>query len=77
MRAGRILEPGVAVAIGELHPDWRLVKATSYYRLPDLRLGATPDYLLGDAALLECKTASPEEWERWGIARRWRMRFRR
>jgi hypothetical protein len=36
MRAGRILEPGVAIALGEAHPDWKIVKATAYHRLPDL-----------------------------------------
>jgi hypothetical protein len=63
MRAGRILEPGVAVALSESRPDWKLVKATSYHRLPDLRIGGTPDYYgPGDDALVEVTTISPSEW---------------
>lgn len=66
MRAGRILEPGIAVAISEERPAWRLTKAIEYWRLPDLRLGATPDYLLDDDGLIEAKTVSPDQWARWG-----------
>jgi YqaJ-like recombinase protein len=61
LRCGRILEPGVAVALLESRPDWKLVKATSYHRLPDLRIGATPDFFLGDA-LVEVTTISPAQW---------------
>jgi hypothetical protein len=62
MRAGRILEPGVAVALSESRPDWKLVKATAYHRLPELRIGATPDFFLDDDALVEVTTISPAEW---------------
>jgi hypothetical protein len=62
MRAGRILEPGVAVALSEARPTWRLVKATSYHRLPELRIGGTSDYYLGDDALVEVTTVSPATW---------------
>ena len=49
MRRGRILEPAVAAALEEERPEWKpLVKATTYHRLPDLRLGASPDYFVGD-----------------------------
>lgn len=65
MRAGRILEPGVAVAITEEKPDWRLAKATTYHWMPEYRLGATPDYWLGDDGLVQIKTVSPEEFEKW------------
>lgn len=65
MRAGRILEPAVVAACEEEHPDWRIAKATTYHRIPEIRLGATPDYWLDDDALIQCKTVSPEEWERW------------
>jgi predicted phage-related endonuclease len=65
MRAGRILEPGVIVALQEEYPDWQITKATTYHRLPDIRLGCTPDYWLGDDGLIQCKTVSPEEWEKW------------
>src|SRR5438270_13532168 len=39
LRRGRILEPAVAAALAEDHPDWRITKASSYHRLPDHRLG--------------------------------------
>lgn len=65
MRRGRILEPAVAAAIAEDHPDWKLAKATTYHRLPDHRLGATPDYWLDNDGLVQVKTVAPLEWERW------------
>ena len=65
MRAGRILEPAVAAAISEEKPDWQLTKATTYHRLPEHRLGCTPDYFWGDDGLIQVKTVSPQEWDRW------------
>lgn len=65
MRRGRILEPAVLVAIAEDHPDWRIAKATTYHRLPDHRLGCTPDAWLDDDGLIQIKTVSPQKWEEW------------
>jgi hypothetical protein len=65
MRRGRILEPGVIAALAEDHPGWRMAKATTYHRLPDHRIGATPDYWLDDDGLIEVKTVSPQRWEEW------------
>jgi len=65
MRRGRILEPAVAAALAEDHPDWLVTKATTYHRLPDHRLGCTPDYWLNDDGLIQIKTVSPSEWEKW------------
>lgn len=65
MRAGRILEPGVAVALAEEHPDWHIPKATTFHVDPVARFGCTPDYWLDDDGLIQIKTVSPEEWERW------------
>jgi len=64
-RRGRILEPAVIAGLAEEHPDWRMEKATSYHCLPDHRLGATPDYWLGDDGLIEVKTVSPARWDEW------------
>jgi len=68
MRRGRILEPGVAVAVEEERPDWRLVKPGEYLRDTVARIGATPDYYLhGDErgiGIVECKTAAPDVFER-------------
>ena len=69
MRRGRILEPAVAAALAEEHPGWRITKATTYHRLPVPRLGATPDYWYvdddGRVGVCQCKTTSPETWEKW------------
>lgn len=43
-RRGLWLEPAVAEAVRYEHPDWQIFRENSYYRAPDLRLGATPDY---------------------------------
>jgi predicted phage-related endonuclease len=65
MRRGRILEPAVAAAVTEEHPEWQLAKATTYHRLPDHRLGATPDFWANADGLIQCKTVSPHQWELW------------
>lgn len=65
MRAGRILEPGVIVALLEDHPEWRIERANTFHVDPALRLGATPDAWLDDDGLIQVKTVSPEEWETW------------
>jgi len=63
MRAGRILEPGVAVAIAEEHPEWQVTKAATFHAVADIRFGCTPDFWLGDDGLIQAGTQSPEEWE--------------
>jgi putative phage-type endonuclease len=65
MKLGRILEPAVAAAYAEEHPEARLVKADSYHWLPEHRIGASPDYWIDDDGVLECKTTSVHQWERW------------
>ena len=66
MRRGRVLEPAVAAALQEDHPEWPpLVKCDSYYWLPEHRIGATPDYLWGEDGLIECKTCAPHVWDQW------------
>lgn len=66
MRRGRVLEPAVAAALQEEHPEWApLVKCDSYYWLPEHRIGATPDYLWGEDGLIECKTCAQHVWDQW------------
>lgn len=77
MRRGRILEPAVAAAVAEERPEWRIEKANTYHQIEALHLGCTPDYWLDDGSgprtiaaenwngLLQCKTVSPEVWEKW------------
>jgi predicted phage-related endonuclease len=66
MRRGRILEPAVAAALAEERPELPpLVRATTYHRVPDWRLGCTPDYWCGDEGLVQCKTVSAQQWQAW------------
>jgi predicted phage-related endonuclease len=65
MRAGRLLESVFPEALAEERPAWKVLKATTYHRLPALRLGATPDFWIGDDGLLQAKTVNEREWERW------------
>jgi predicted phage-related endonuclease len=67
-RRGRLMEPAVALAVAEDRPDWRIEKCNFYYRDPDLRLGATPDFFIhGDPrglGTLQTKTAAPGVYQR-------------
>jgi len=66
MRRGRILEPAVAAALAEERPDLPpLVKASTYHRVPEWRLGCTPDYWCGDEGLVQAKTVSPQAFQQW------------
>jgi hypothetical protein len=64
MRRGRIFEAACAVAIAEDHPEWQIEKATTYHRIPELRLGCTPDYFAAVNGLIQIKTVSPQQWEK-------------
>jgi predicted phage-related endonuclease len=67
-RRGRIMESAVAAAVSEAHPEWRIEKSKYYYRDPDLRLGATPDFLILDdprgLGVLQTKSVYSFVWER-------------
>lgn len=80
MRRGRILEPGVAAAVAEERPEWKIEKASEYLRDPVIRLGATPDWYVTDPqrgrGVLETKTAEPSVFERdWrdGVPLAWTL----
>jgi predicted phage-related endonuclease len=68
MRRGRLLEGAVAMAVAEQRPDWTVTKNNFYYRDPEHRLGATPDFFIdGDPrglGVLQTKTAAPYVFER-------------
>jgi predicted phage-related endonuclease len=68
LRRGRWLESAVATAVGELRPDWKIEPARSYFRDPDLRLGATPDFFIRNdprgVGVLQCKTVAPSVYAR-------------
>lgn len=50
MRRGRWLEAAILTALREEYPTWRIEKANIYLRDPELRLGATPDFIAEDPA---------------------------
>jgi predicted phage-related endonuclease len=65
MRRGRILEPAVIAAVQEEHPEWNIVKASTFHIIPEHRLACTPDAFGDDGLLVQCKTVSPQQWELW------------
>jgi predicted phage-related endonuclease len=68
IRRGRLLENVVAQRVGEEHDDWIIEKCQTYFRAPELQLGATPDFFIhGDPrglGILQTKTAYPHIFER-------------
>jgi predicted phage-related endonuclease len=46
MRRGRWYEGGVAKAVAELRPQWKITPCQHYYSDAKLRLGATPDFII-------------------------------
>jgi hypothetical protein len=66
-RRGNILQSAVGVAAHLQRPDWKIIENKFYYRDPNLRLGATPDFLIeGDPrglGVLQAKTAAPSKFE--------------
>lgn len=79
MRRGRLLEPVVAAAVVDDHPDWTVTKADEYLRDPSIRLGCTPDFLVHDdprgLGIIQAKTAGPfafkRNWQEDGIPPFW------
>lgn len=45
---GKDMEETVAKRVLALHPTWAITKAANYYRDPDARMGATPDFFVHD-----------------------------
>jgi predicted phage-related endonuclease len=68
MRRGRLLEGAVALAVEDERPRWDIIKGRYYWRDTELRLGATPDFLIeGDPrglGVLQTKTAAPSVFKR-------------
>lgn len=63
LRRGRLLEGAVALCVEEQHPEWKVEKATEYFRDPDVRIGCTPDFFVhGDPrglGIIQAKTVAP------------------
>jgi predicted phage-related endonuclease len=69
MRRGRMFEAACKVALKEDHPDWAVEDANTFHSIASLRIGCTPDgwaTIDGKRVVIEIKTVSPEQWERWG-----------
>jgi predicted phage-related endonuclease len=79
MRRGRKLERTVGEEVAEARPEWRIEPVGAYYRDPDLRLGATPDFwILGDPrgrGVLQTKTCNPnvlaKHWDAGRVPPEW------
>ena len=56
MRRGRILESAVAAAVADERPNWRIEKATDYFRDDELGLAATPDFFIHGLAALTARS---------------------
>lgn len=72
MRRGRLLEPVVIEMLREQCPEWNIeYPLGTYYRDPDLRVGATPDAFaaipaVGGRGIVQAKTASD-----WSFRNNW------
>jgi predicted phage-related endonuclease len=79
MRRGRELEGLVGKEVALARPQWKIEPVNCYYRDPDIRLGATPDFwLLGDPrgrGVLQAKTADASiianRWDGGRVAPEW------
>ena len=75
LRRGRILEGGVAQAVAEARPDWRITKATHYLSDRGARIGATPDFIVEcprrGRGVLQTKTCGPmpAQMAHWGVSK--------
>lgn len=68
MRRGRWLESAVLAAIRDEYPHWEVRPVGMYYRDPELRLGATPDFVavadLPGVTNIQAKVVSRPSFER-------------
>lgn len=46
MERGEVVEPGAIRLIAKRNPTWRVIQPGEYYRIPELRLGGTPDAIV-------------------------------
>jgi len=80
MRRGRWFQPAILMALRERHPELNIWEPNCYYRDPETRIGATPDFFscplsshdFGDTAptaVIEGKVVSApifrESWVQW------------
>jgi predicted phage-related endonuclease len=71
---GLIFEDAVGRTFQLKHPSMRVRKGHVYLRMPERRLGATPDYFLrrddGTRGVLQCKTVAPFVFKKYWTAER-------
>jgi predicted phage-related endonuclease len=69
IRRGNALEAVVAAEVGKLRPEWKISKATEYFRDPKARLGASPDFFIeGDPrgiGVLQTKTIGAWQFKKY------------
>src|SRR5215471_7183668 len=69
MERGRDLEDVVGRRVQKNHPTWRIKKNQHYYRDPDRRLGATPDFHIrtsdGHRGILQAKVVNSPSFARY------------
>lgn len=62
MARGTLLEDKAGELLRALKPDWLIRRAGHYYRDPEARLGATPDFLANDGdGLIVIQVKNPEQ----------------
>jgi putative phage-type endonuclease len=68
LRAGRWMEAAAIEAIRETHPDWNILRASTYYWDDALRIGATPDAFAvrsGAPGVVQCKKVAASHFKQW------------
>jgi len=69
MERGRDFEIAIGKRTGRDHPDWKIRPANVYFRDPELKLGATPDFFIrtrdGRRGVLQTKLVNPFSFRRY------------
>jgi len=68
LRAGRWMEAAAIEAVRETHPEWNILRASTYYWDDTLRIGATPDAFAvrgGATGVVQCKKVAASHFQKW------------
>jgi putative phage-type endonuclease len=66
MKWGKRLQDAIAEGIAH-ERGWTIRKMDEYMRLPDLRMGSSFDFAIGDDALLEIKNVGEKAFGKWEV----------